>query len=139
MGRTAALLVVRLSWLRVDKKTKKNRRRDRTNSAALLSLTLYMEVSLPIVGATARAPVGAGIGNHTALGIFFRLQVVEFEIRFLFLVLLVFHVCYLSFVGLFTDCVLSMTPNSNRCPPVTSWFGTRSSKRINLSFLRLGL
>src|SRR6478609_11813210 len=71
---------------------------------------------LAILDATARADVGADIGNHTALGIFFRLQVVEFDIRFLFLVLLVLHVCYLSFVGLFVHCVLSVTPNSNRCP-----------------------
>ena len=88
---------------------------------------------LATLDATARADVGADIGNHTALGIFFRLQVVDFDIRFLFLVL---HVCYFSFVGLF---VLSVTPNSNRCPPVTSCFGIRSFKRINLSFLRLGL
>jgi hypothetical protein len=27
--------------------------------------------------------------------------------------LLVLHVCYLSFVGLFVDCILSVTPNSN--------------------------
>ena len=92
---------------------------------------------LATLDATAR---GAGIsGDHTALGIFFRLQVIEFDIRFLFLVLLVLHVCYLSLVGLFVDCVLSVTPNSNRCPPVTSCFGIRSFKRINLSFLRLGL
>jgi hypothetical protein len=96
-------------------------------------------VMLATLDATARADVGADIGNHTALGIFFRLQVVEFDIRFLFLVLLVLHVCYLSFVGLFVDCVLSVTPNSNRCPPVTSCFGIRSFKRINLPFLRLGL
>ena len=88
---------------------------------------------LATLDATARADVGADIGNHTALGIFFRLQVVDFDIRFLFLVL---HVCYLSFAGLF---VLPVTPNSNRCPPVTSCFGIRSFKRINLSFLRLGL
>ncbi len=73
-----------------------------------------MDVSLVVMLApldvTAR---GAGIiGDHTALGIFFRLQVVEFDIRFLFLVLLVLHVCYLSLVGLFVDCVLSVTPNS---------------------------
>ena len=62
------------------------------------------------MGATARADVGADVGCHTALGIFFRLQVVEFDIRFLFLVL---HVCYLSFVGLLVDCVLSVAPNGN--------------------------
>jgi hypothetical protein len=27
--------------------------------------------------------------------------------------LLVLHVCYLSLVGLFVDCVFSVTPNSN--------------------------
>ena len=127
--------------LRVEEETKKNRTRDRTNSAALLSLTLSLEddVRLATVGATARAGAGAGGGCHTALGIFFRLQVVEFDIRSLFLVSLVLHVCYLSFVGLFVDCVLSVTPDSNRCPPLTSCFGIRSFKRINLSFLRLGL
>jgi len=71
-------------------------------------------VMLPTLDATARgAGIRADVGCHTALGIFFRLQVVEFDIRFLFLVLLVLHVCYLSFVGLFVDCVLSVTPNSN--------------------------
>jgi hypothetical protein len=101
--------------LRVEKKIKENRTRDRTNSAALLSLTLYMDVSLVMLvtlDATARTDVSADVGCHTALGIFFRLQVVEFDIRFLFLVLLVSHVCYLSFVGLFVD-VSSVAPNSN--------------------------
>ena len=41
---------------------------------------------LATLDATARADVGADVGCHTALGIFFRLQVVEFDIRFLFLV-----------------------------------------------------
>ena len=59
------------------------------------------------------AALGHSWRDSAALGIFFRLQVVEFDIRFLFLVLLVLHVCYLSFVGLFVDCVLSVTPNSN--------------------------
>ena len=124
--------------LRVAKKIKKNRTRDRT-TMRLLSLTLYVEVSLVLLAtleATARADVGADVGCHTALGIFFRLQVVDFDIRFLFLVS---HVCFLSFVGLFVDCVVSVAPNSNRCPPVMSCFGIRSFKRINLSFLRLGL
>ncbi len=44
------------------------------------------------------------------LASFFGFRSVEFDI--LFLVLLVLHVCYLSFVGLF-DCVLLATPNSN--------------------------
>src|SRR6266576_3638799 len=124
--------------LRVAKKIKKNRTRDRT-TMRLLSLTLYVEVSLVLLAtleATARADVGADVGCHTALGIFFRLQVVDFDIRFLFLVS---HVCFLSFVGLFVDCVVSVAPNSYRCAPVTSCFGIRSFKRINLSFLRLGL
>ena len=126
--------------LRVAKKIKKNRTRDRTNSAASFPLDAAVSlVNLATLDATVRVDVGADVGCHTALGIFFRLQVVEFDIRFLFLVLLVLHVCYLSFVGLFVDCVLSVTPNSNRCPPVTSWFGIRSFKRINLPFLRLGL
>ena len=69
-------------------------------------------VLLATLDATVRVGVGADVGCHTALGIFFRLQVVEFDILFLFLVLLVLHVCYLSLVGLFVDCVLSVTPNS---------------------------
>ena len=76
--------------LRVAKKIKKNRTRDRT-TMRLLFLTLYVEVSLvPLVtlDATARADVGADVGCHTSLGIFFRLQVVEFDIRFLFLSLM---------------------------------------------------
>ena len=79
----------------------------------LLSLTLYVEVSLVLLATldvTARgAGMSADIGDYTALGIFFRLQVVDFDIRFLFLVS---HVCYLSFVGLL-DCVLSVAPNGN--------------------------
>ena len=72
--------------LRVAKKIKKNRTRDRT-TMRLLFLTLYVEVSLVLLvtlDATARADVGC----HTSLGIFFRLQVVEFDIRFLFLSLM---------------------------------------------------
>jgi hypothetical protein len=128
---------VRLSFVESREKIDKNRTRDSNRSAGSFSLDAAVNlVMLATLDATARADVGADIGNHTALGIFFRLQVVEFEIRFLFLVLFVLHVCYLSLAGLF---VLSVTPNSNRCPPVTSCFGTRSFKRINLSFLRLGL
>jgi hypothetical protein len=41
--------------------------------------------------ATARADVGADVGCHTVLGIFFRLQVVELSILFL-----VLHVCFVS-------------------------------------------
>ena len=51
---------------------------------------------LATVGATARADVGADVGCHTALGIFFRLQVVEFDIRFLFLVFFCMFVIYPS-------------------------------------------
>jgi hypothetical protein len=32
---------------------------------------------------------------------------------------------------------VSVTPKSNRCPPVTSCFGIRSSRRINFSFFGL--
>ena len=71
-------------------------------------------VILATLDATARgAGIRADVGCHAALGIFFRLQVVDLDIRFLFLVLLALHVCYLSFVGLFVDCVLSGTPNGN--------------------------
>ena len=140
LGGTAALLICEtLLLLRVAKKIQ-NRTAGSNRGAALLSLTLYLAISLvklATLDATARgAGMSADIGDHTALGIFSRLQVVDFDIRFLFLVS---HVCYLSFVGLFVDCVLSVTPNGNRCPPVTSCFGIRSFKRINLSFLRLGL
>jgi hypothetical protein len=100
--------------LRVAKKIKKNRTRDRTNSAALLSLTLYLAISLVMLTTldlvSLDVTVGADVGCHTALSIFFRLQVVDFDIRFLFLVS---HVCYLSFVGLFVDRVVSLAPNNN--------------------------
>lgn len=44
-------------------------------------------VLLATLDTTARgAGMSADIGDHTALSIFFRLQVVEFDIRFLFLV-----------------------------------------------------
>ena len=76
-----------------------------------LTLTVAATLCLPTLDATARgAGIRADVGCHTALGIFFRLQVVDLDIRSLFLDL---HVCYLSFVGLFVDCVLSVTPNSN--------------------------
>jgi len=102
--------------LRVAKKIKKNRTRDRTNSAALLSLTLSSGVTLTLVNALVTALgkalmlVSLIVVLATALGILFRLQVVDFDIRFLFLVS---HVCYLSFVGLFVDCVVSVAPKSN--------------------------
>ena len=100
--------------LRVAKKIKKNRTRDRTNRAALLSLTLYLVISLVKLATlelvTLDVTVGADVGGHTALSIFFRLEVADFDIGFLFLVS---HVCYLSFCGLFVDCVVSVAPNSN--------------------------
>ena len=44
-------------------------------------------VMLATLDLTARAAgISADVGDHTALSIFFRLQVVEFDIRFLFLV-----------------------------------------------------
>jgi hypothetical protein len=45
---------------------------------------------------------------------------------------------YFSFVG-FVVCVASVAPNGNWRPPMTFCFGIRSSRRINLSFLRLRL
>jgi hypothetical protein len=100
--------------LRVAKKIKENRTRDRTNSTALLSLTLYLAISLVKLATldlvTLEVTVRADVGCHTALSIFFRLQVADFDIRFLFLVS---HICYLSFVGLFVDCVVSVAPNSD--------------------------
>ena len=99
-----------------------------------LAVTLVNGLISVNLGDTELASVD--IGDHTALGIFFRFQVTDFDV---FCLLLVSHICYLSFVGLLIDCLVSVTPNSNFCPPVTSFFGIRSSKRINLSFLRLGL
>ena len=80
---------------------------------APVSLDVVVSLVLLATLDAAARDVGADVGCHTALGIFFRLQVVEFDILFLFLVLLVLHVGYLSLVGLFVDCVLSVTPNSN--------------------------
>ena len=102
-----------------------------------LSLAVY----LAILGATTLDAMGRGagisvdIGDHTALGVFFGFQVTNVDLC----LFLVSHVCYLSFVGLLIDCVVSLAPKSNCCPPVTSCFGIRSSRRINFAFLRLGL
>ena len=64
-----------------------------------------------LVGALVeRVPGLVGVGDRTALGIFFRFQVTDFDVFCLFLVL---HVCYLSFVGLLIDCV-GVTAGSNR-------------------------
>jgi hypothetical protein len=105
---------VRLSFAESREKDKGKSQKGSNRGATLLSLTLYMVVSLVMLATLDATVRGADIsGDHTALGIFFRFQVVEFDIRFLFLVLLVLHVCYLSFVGLFVDCVLSVRPNSN--------------------------
>ena len=54
------------------------------HNAPPLSLTLTVGATLYL--ATLDATARADVGCHTALGIFFRLQVVEFDIRFLFLV-----------------------------------------------------
>jgi hypothetical protein len=50
-----------------------------------------------------------GVAGDAAFSIFFGLQVANFDV-FLFLVL---HVCYLSFVGLFSVCFALVAPNSN--------------------------
>src|SRR6476619_6703798 len=60
--------------------------------------------------------------------------------------LIVFFVSFLCailfflaiYFGLFR-CVVSVTPKGNLRPPLTSFSGIRLSRRINLSFLRLGL
>ena len=99
---------MRLSFVESREKIDKNRTRDLNRSAGSFSLDVVVSlVLLATLDVTVRVGVGADVGCHTALRIFFRLQVVEFDIRFLFLGL---HVCYLSFAGLF---VLSVTPNSN--------------------------
>ena len=103
---------VGLSFVGSREKEKKNRRRDRTNSAALLSLTLYMEVSLVMLATldvTARADVGC---HHTALGVFFRFQVSDFNRRLGF-----FSLCHFIFpsylLWVVSRCVVSVTPKGN--------------------------
>jgi hypothetical protein len=65
--------------------------------------------------------------DYTALGIFFRLQIPNFDLCFAF-----FSLCHLVFpnylfFGLFV-CVVSLTPKSICCPPLTSFSGIRSSR-----------
>ena len=50
------------------------------------------------------------MGVSAAFGIFFRLQVTDFDVFCLFLVL---HFGYLSSVGLSIGCVVSVTPKGN--------------------------
>ena len=119
---------MRLSYVESCQKDKEESHKGSNHNAPLLSLTLTVGATLYLATLDATA--------CAVVGIFFRLQVVEFDIRFLFLVS---HVCYLSFVGLFVDCVVSVAPNSNRCPPVTSCFGIRSFKRNQFIFPALRL
>ena len=44
----------------------------------------------------------------------------------------------IAYFGLFFVCIVSVTPKST-CPPLTSFSGIRSSRRINLPFVRLRL
>jgi hypothetical protein len=110
LGRTAALLICETLLVEGREKINKKRTAGSNRGCGFSSLDLAISLLLPL-DAMARGPgISVDIGDHTALGIFFRLQVVDLDIRFLFLVL---HVCYLPFVGLFVDCVLSVIPNSN--------------------------
>ena len=91
--------------------------RDRTNNAASLALVRAGLVSDWAVADWAVANWAVanwavanwGVAADAAFSIFFWLQVANFDV-FLFLVL---HVCYLSFVGLFSVCFASVAPNSN--------------------------
>jgi hypothetical protein len=75
--------LVRLSFIESREKDKEKPHKRSNHHAALLSLTLYLPVSLVklatldlvTLDATARADVGC----HTAFGIFFRLQVTDFD------------------------------------------------------------
>jgi hypothetical protein len=90
---------------------------DRTNNAVLLPLTLYMEVSLVMLATldlvtldvTARADVGC---HHTALGVFFRFQVADFDRLLGF-----FSLCHFIFPSylfwVVCRCVVSVTPKGN--------------------------
>ena len=74
--------------LRVEKKIKKNRTRDRTNSAAPLSLTLYVEVSLVMLAtldATARADVVLTLATTPPLASFFGFRSLSLIFVFFFL------------------------------------------------------
>ena len=73
--------------------------------------------------------------DYTALGVFFRFQVSDFD-RFLGFFSLCHFVFLAIYFGLFGRCVVSVTPKGNR-PPLTSFSGIRSSRRINLSLVRL--
>jgi len=79
--------------------------------------------------------LGTDVLGYPALGVFFRFQVSDFDRRLGF-----FSLCHFSFpsylFGLFGRCVVSVTPKGNR-PPLTSFSGIRSSRRINLSLVRL--
>lgn len=104
---------MRLSFVESRRKDKERSQKGSNQQCGSLSLTLYVEVLVTLATldlVTLDVTVRADVHCHTALSIFFRLQVADFDIRFLFLVS---HVCYLSFVGLFVDCVVSVAPNSN--------------------------
>jgi len=77
------------------------------------------------------------IKDDSAFGVFFWFQVTDFD-RFLGF----FSLCHLIFLaiylGLFLVCV-GLTPKGSCCPPLTSFSGIRSSRRINLSAVRLRL
>ena len=66
-------------------------------------------VMLATLDVTARADVGC---HHTALGVFFRFQVADFDRQLGF-----FSLCHFVFLaiyfGLFGRCVVSVTPNGN--------------------------
>jgi hypothetical protein len=76
--------------------------RDRTNSAALLSLTLSLAVTLvnALMLVSLAIDISAG-RSDTALGVFFRFQVTDFDCLFGF-----FSLCHFIFLPIYLGCFL---------------------------------
>ena len=60
---------------------------------------------------------------------------IDFLVSFLCAILFFLAIYF----GLFGRCAVSVTPKGNWRPPLTSFSGIRSSRRINLSLVRLRL
>jgi hypothetical protein len=78
--------------------------------------------------------LGPDVWNYSALGVFFRFQVSDFDPRFGFFSLC--HFIFPSYLFWVVSRCCSVTPKGKR-PPLTSFSGIKSSRRINLSFVRL--
>ena len=111
LGGTAALRVCETLLCGESRKNRQEPHAGSNRGAAPLPLN-FVRWTLTLCVSARRVGAARPVGCHTALGVFFRFQVTDFDLRFGF-----FSLCHFIFpsylFGLFCRCGVSVTPKGN--------------------------